>query len=162
MDVFFSARAGSRAEAPVLLRPDEFRAGAGFRNAFPEIRNAAAGERVIAEAMAFRAPDPPAPGNPEVDQRIGTWDPIALDMRRTGRSLRTAPGRPAFTQGGNDRIRIRKDGLASSGAGVDTGFLSGMGKAGRKVVMLLDADKVLSSEERVLAAQGKAAEAEGA
>ena len=32
-----------------------------------------------------------------------------------------------------------------------------MGKVGQKVVMLLDADKVLSNEELVLAAQSKAA-----
>jgi purine-binding chemotaxis protein CheW len=46
----------------------------------------------------------------------------------------------------------------SFGANVDTDFILGMGKVGQKVVMLLDADKVLSSEELVLAAQSKPAD----
>ncbi|MBW8886308.1 MAG: purine-binding chemotaxis protein CheW [Fibrobacteres bacterium] len=50
----------------------------------------------------------------------------------------------------------------SFGAGVDTDFILGMGKVGQKVLMLLDADKVLSSEELVLAAQTKNAEGKGA
>jgi purine-binding chemotaxis protein CheW len=50
----------------------------------------------------------------------------------------------------------------SFGANVDTDFILGMGKVGQKVLMLLDADKVLSSEELVLAAQGKPAEGKGA
>ncbi|MDB5051677.1 MAG: chemotaxis protein [Fibrobacteres bacterium] len=35
----------------------------------------------------------------------------------------------------------------SFGASVDTDFILGMGKVGQKVVMLLDADKVLAAEE---------------
>ena len=50
----------------------------------------------------------------------------------------------------------------SFGAQVDTDFILGMGKVGQKVLMLLDADKVLSSEELVIASQGKAAEGKGA
>jgi purine-binding chemotaxis protein CheW len=50
----------------------------------------------------------------------------------------------------------------SFGAGVDTDFILGMGKVGQKVLMLLDADKVLSNEELVLAAQSRAAEGKGA
>lgn len=49
----------------------------------------------------------------------------------------------------------------SFGVGVDTDFILGMGKVGQKVLMLLDADKVLSNEELVLASQGKAAEGKG-
>jgi purine-binding chemotaxis protein CheW len=49
----------------------------------------------------------------------------------------------------------------SFGAKVETDFILGMGKVGQKVVMLLDADKVLSSEELVMAAQGKPAEGKG-
>jgi purine-binding chemotaxis protein CheW len=49
----------------------------------------------------------------------------------------------------------------SFGSKVDTDFILGMGKVGQKVVMLLDADKVLSSEELVMAAQGKPAEGKG-
>ena len=49
----------------------------------------------------------------------------------------------------------------SFGAGVHTEFILGMGKVGQKVLMLLDADKVLSSEEILQAAQAKAAEGKG-
>ena len=50
----------------------------------------------------------------------------------------------------------------SFGVGVDTEFILGMGKVGQKVLMLLDADKVLSSEELVLAAQSRTTEGKGA
>lgn len=50
----------------------------------------------------------------------------------------------------------------SFGAGVDTDFILGMGKVGQKVLMLLDADKALSSEELVLAAQSKSMDGKGA
>jgi len=50
----------------------------------------------------------------------------------------------------------------SFGVGVDTDFILGMGKVGQKVLMLLDADKVLSSEELVMVAQSKGAEGKGA
>jgi purine-binding chemotaxis protein CheW len=43
------------------------------------------------------------------------------------------------------------------GTAVDTHFILGMGKIGQKVVMLLDADKVLSGEELELATQAKPA-----
>jgi purine-binding chemotaxis protein CheW len=42
----------------------------------------------------------------------------------------------------------------SFGVGVDTGFILGMGKFGQKVIMLLDADQVLSSDELEMAVQG--------
>lgn len=50
----------------------------------------------------------------------------------------------------------------SFGAGVHTEFILGMGKVGQKVLMLLDADKVLSSEEILQAVQAKTAEGKGA
>ncbi len=40
----------------------------------------------------------------------------------------------------------------SFGSSVDTAFILGMGKVGEKVIMLLDVDRVLSSEEVALAA----------
>jgi purine-binding chemotaxis protein CheW len=49
----------------------------------------------------------------------------------------------------------------SFGVGVDTDFILGMGKVGQKVVMLLDADRVLSGEELVLVTDGKSAERKG-
>ena len=49
----------------------------------------------------------------------------------------------------------------SFGVGVDTEFILGMGKVGQKVVMLLDVEKVLSSEKLVLAVQGKTIQMEG-
>jgi purine-binding chemotaxis protein CheW len=49
----------------------------------------------------------------------------------------------------------------SFGDGVDTDFILGMGKVGQKVVMLLDADKVLSGEELVLATQVRNTEGKG-
>ncbi len=49
----------------------------------------------------------------------------------------------------------------SFGAGVDTEFILGMGKVGQKVLMLLDADKVLSSEEILQAVQAKTGEGKG-
>lgn len=50
----------------------------------------------------------------------------------------------------------------SFGAGVDIDFILGMGKVGQKVVMLLDADKVLSGEELALASQAKNLQGKGA
>jgi purine-binding chemotaxis protein CheW len=47
------------------------------------------------------------------------------------------------------------------GASVDTDFILGMGKVGQKVVMLLDADKVLSSDELVMATQNKSTDGKG-
>jgi purine-binding chemotaxis protein CheW len=49
----------------------------------------------------------------------------------------------------------------SFGVGVDTGFILGMGKIGSKVIMLLDADKVLSSDELAMAAQDGNAQGKG-
>jgi purine-binding chemotaxis protein CheW len=50
----------------------------------------------------------------------------------------------------------------SFGVGVDTDFILGMGKIGSKVVMLLDADKVLSSDELAMAEQGGNTQEKGA
>jgi purine-binding chemotaxis protein CheW len=45
----------------------------------------------------------------------------------------------------------------SFGVAVDTDFILGMGKVGQKVIMLLDVDRVLSSEEVALASQSATA-----
>ncbi|MCD6569267.1 MAG: purine-binding chemotaxis protein CheW [Deltaproteobacteria bacterium] len=56
-------------------------------------------------------------------------------------------------------LDIDADGIEESpsfGGGVDTSFILGMGKVDKKVVMLLDIDKVLSSQEgRAIEEMGK-------